>query len=214
MIITLPSVALRWVLSGPAGLETDTLVACLISAGVSVETIAAGTRYRLNGPLELLDVLAAELAPIEGFELVRELPHTETISMASTVAPSHAYRRSMTVHGVGAACSFVARAIDRRLTVSPCGVNRWAVAGRTAALIDWLAEVWAKPADEVLTVFGLTPEAVAAEDSPTSSIHVVLPPVPVEVNVTLPTRRTESDFVRDRDGEIVNVIQLETSVPQ
>lgn len=212
MIVTLPSVALRWVLSGPAGLEIDTLAASLISAGANVETIAAGTRYRLNGPLELLDVLAGELAPIEGFELVRELPPLETISMASTVAPSHAYRRSMTVHGVGAACSFVARAIDRRLTVTPCGVNRWAVAGRTAALIDWLAEVWAKPADEVLAVFGLTPEAVAAEDSPTSPIHVVLPPVPVEVNVTLPDRRTTSDFKRDADGDIVNVIQLETSV--
>jgi hypothetical protein len=210
--IMLPSIALRWVLSGPAGNGVDTLVASLIGAGVTVESIKAGERYRLAGPTETLEVLASELAAIENFDLAREMPPTETISMASTVAPSHAYRRSMTVHGVGAATGFVARAVDRHLTVTPCGVNRWSVAGRTAALVDWLAEVWSKPADEVLAVFGLTPEAVAAEDSPIPTVHVVLPPVPVQVNVTLPDRRTTSDFKRDAEGTVTTVVQLETSV--
>ena len=91
-------------------------------------------------------------------------------------------------------------------------MNRWAVAGRTAALVDWLAEVWAKPTDEVLAVFGLTPEIVAAEDSPIPTVNVVLPPVPVEVNVTLPDRRTTSEFKRDAAGTVSTVIQLETSV--
>lgn len=212
--VTLPSVAVRWVLSGPAGAHLDALVSGLIGAGVTIEPIVAGERYRIDGGTELLDVLAGELAPVEGFALVRETPPTDTINMRTTATPSHPFRRSVTVHGIGAAPSFVARAVDRRLTVTPAGASRWEVSGRTAALVDWLAAIYAKTTDEVLALFGWTPESVAAEDTATPAVDltVTLPPVPVQVNVTLPDRRTTSEIKRDAAGDLVQFIQLETSV--
>lgn len=208
--VTLPVTAQRWVLSGPAGPHLDTLAAGLIGAGVEVEPITPTTHYRLTGPAEMLEVLAGELRPAEGFDLQRETPPVGAIDMRTTLAPSHPFRRSVTVHGIGGAASFIARAVDRRLTVATIGADRWSVSGRTAALVEWMTAIYAKPADEVLALFGWTAESVAAEDSPTPTVNVTLP-TPT-INVTLPDRRTTSEIARNAAGDIRQIIQLETSV--
>ena len=201
--VALPSVAQRWRLDGPAGPHLDALVARLIGAGVTIEPIVAGTAYRLDGPALTLDVLGDELKPIEGLSLERESPPTDCINMRSDLAPAVAPRRSVTVHGV-AANSFVARAVDRRLAVTPAGASRWIVSGRTSELLAWLAEVWVKSPEEVMQVFGWTPESIAAEDAPATT-------VPVNVSVQLPDRKTTSEIARNAAGDITQVIQLETS---
>ena len=209
--IQLPAAQVRHRLSGPAGLHLDAVVAGLIGAGVTVESITGGTCYRLRGGVEMLDVLGEELRLAEGFSLAREMPPTDTINMRSTLAaPSHEFRRSVTVHGDGGreAASFVARAVDAGLTVESVGIGRWSVSARTAALVDWLAAVYIKPVEEVLTLFGWTAETVAAEDAASPAISITLPPL--QVAVTLPDRKTISTFERDADGEIVSAIQLET----
>jgi hypothetical protein len=210
--VTLPADVTRRVLTGPAGLALDTLVAGLIGSSTNVETIKPGTHYRLDGPAERLDALALEVAPLEGYSLTIEMPPTDTIAMSTTVVPSHPFVRAFTVHGIGAACSFVARAIDQNLTVTSLGINRWQVTGRSTALVDWLAEIYQKTADEVLAIYRIPAEAVAAEDSPTPTVRVELPTIPVNVIVELPDRKTVSTFDRDREGTVTTVVQLETTV--
>ena len=205
--LQLPVAELRWVLTGPAGAHVDTIVAGLIGAGVSVESIKPGTTYRLRGSTELMTVLADELAQVEGLSMAREVPPTDAISVGSTLAPSHPYRRAVTVHGPAA--SPIARAVDRRLTVSTVGINRWSVGGRTADLLPWLAATYGKPVDEVMALFGWTAESVAAEDA-APTVAVNLPPIAVAV--TLPDRKTTSDITRDAAGEITQVLQFERSV--
>lgn len=208
--IQLPATQVRHRLSGPAGLHLDAVVAGLVGAGVTVEPITGGTCYRLRGGVELLDVLGEELGKAEGFSLAREMPPTDTISMRSTLAPSHEFRRSVIVHGDGGreAVSVVARAIDRGLTVESVGIGRWSVSARTAALVDWLAAAYVKPVEEVLTLFAWTAETVAAEDAASPAISITLPPL--QVAVTLPDRKTISTFERNAEGDIVSALQLET----
>lgn len=208
--VTLPVAAPKWSLTGPAGAGTDTIVASLNGAGVDVEPIVAGTAYRLDGNAELLAVLAEELQSIEGYTLEREAPPTDRIDMRSDVAPVHAPRRSVTVHG-SRAHTFIARAIDRRLTVSPAGASRWIVSARTADLVDWLAAVWSQSTDDVMARFSWTPESVAAEDSSTPTVTVANLPA-IQVAVTLPDRKTTSEIARDAAGDIRQIVQLETSV--
>lgn len=211
--IQLPAAQVRWVLSGPAGLHLDAVVAGLIGAGVSVEPISAGTCYRLRGPTEMLDVLGDELGKVERFALRREAPPTDTIAMQSTLAPSHAARRSVTVHGDPGreAASFVARAVDRGMAVESVGVGRWSVTARTAALVDWLAAVYVKPVDEVLTLFDWDAASVAAEDAASPAVSITLPPL--QVAVSLPVRKTISTFKHDADGNVTQALQIETDVP-
>ena len=208
--VSLPVAAPKWSLTGPAGAGTDTIVAGLICAGVSVEPIVAGSAYRLDGNAELLSVLAEELQSIEGYTLEREAPPTDRVDMRSTLAPSHAPRRSVTLHG-SRAHTFIARAIDRRLTVTPAGASRWIVSARTADLVDWLAAVWSQSVDEVLAAFRWTPESVAAEDTSTPTVTVANLPA-IQVAVTLPDRKSTSEIARNAAGDITQVIQLESSV--
>lgn len=207
--ITLPAAQVRHVLTGPAGPHLDTLVAGLISAGVSVESITAGTTYRLDGSAELLDVLAAELAPVDGFSLLLEQAPADTVQMGSTVAPSHPFRRNVTIHsGTAAGASFVARAVDHRLAVESVGINRWSVTGRTSALVAWLAAIYVKTAEEVMALFNWDAASVAAEDAAHPAVSITLPPL--HVAVTLPDRKTVSTFTRNADGDITQAIALET----
>ena len=127
--VKLPATEVRFVLSGPAGRYIDLLVASLIGAGVTIEPIKAGERYRLRDTTRLLESLADALGPIEGIDLVREEAPVDKIVLTSCVAP-RIHRRSFTVHGVGPAYSMISRAVDRWLTVTSSGMNRWSTVGR------------------------------------------------------------------------------------
>lgn len=208
--LVLPSAAPRYRLEGRPGAALDLLVAGLIGAGVAVESITPGESYRLDGSRDLLDALAGELAPFEsdGYRLTIEQAPTDAINLRTTAAPTHPFRRSVSVHGIGGAHSIVARAVDRDLTVSAAGVNRWNVAGRTTALAAWLGAALGKTTDDVHALLGLTPEIVAAEDSPAPAISVTLPPLTVRV-VELPDRKTTTEIQRDAQGEIVRTVHTE-----
>lgn len=196
---TMPCAAVRWVLTGEDVATVDVVAASLIGAGVAVEPIKPGSSYRLAGPYELLDVLAAELAPT-GMRLEIERPPAEpSVTMATTVAPVAA-RRSVTVHGLAGA-GYVMRAVDRGLHVSPAGASRWAVSGRTGALVAWLAAVWQRTEADAGQRIGIAAETVAREDA-------AAPAVVVE----LPTRQTVTEITRDHEGDIRAVVQLERTV--
>lgn len=210
--IALPVVALRWRLNGPAGLHLDAVVAALVSAGVQVEAITPATAYRLKGNTELLDVLGEELGKVEGFELKREMPPVDTVQMRSTLTNPHPFRRSVTVHGDGgrSAASFVARAVDMGLAVLPVGVGHWTVSARTADLVRWLAAIYVKTHDEVLTLFNWSSESIAAEDAAVPVVTVTLPTT-LDVDVrSMPARKSVSTVTRDAEGEISNVVQIES----
>jgi hypothetical protein len=212
MIVTLPAAKVLYRLDGAAGPALDTVAAGLAQAGVLVSCIAPGTAYRCDGPRELLDVLAGELAGVDnGITLAIELPPTDVIRMSTSRAPSTPPARSFIVHGAAETPSYVTRAIDRGLTVSTCGIGRYSVTGSTAALVEWQAAIYQKTVDETLVLFGWSAESVAAEDNPTGpAINVNVPPV--AVTVALPERKTTSEITRDRDGNIRQIIQLEKSV--
>ena len=197
--LTLPSVAPRWKLTGVAGHHTDSLLALLIGAGLEAKCITAGTAYRLNGPAPLLQAVADELQPYEaeGFRLEPEQPPRDpVVSLSSMVAPTPAYRRSIIVHGSANARAVVARAVDRSLVVTPAGVGRWAVTGRTSALVEWLAATCGQTRAEILAAHGWDDASVAAEDSPVS---------PLKVAVELPTRRVETTYMgRDAEGYLLS----------
>jgi hypothetical protein len=206
--ITLPVAAVRYRLDGPAGPCIDGVVAALIGAGITVHAITPGTAYRLdptaqpNG-LTVLDDLAEQMQSVEGYGLAVERGPSDVTYTTGYVAPAFKPRRTITVHGANpTARGFVARAVDRGLSVSTMGLNRWAVTGQSAALVAWLCQVWAKSQDEVLVVLSLTPEQLAAEDRP-----------PASIAVALPDRRTETEVVsRDDSGNIDRVVHLETTV--
>lgn len=199
--VQMPAAAVRWALSGPPGPTADALIALLIGAGADVESITAGTAYRVDGRESVLSTLADELEKLEGFTLAVERAPEDAVSVSSALAPAE-FRRSVTVHGIGAAFGMVARAVDRGLQVRTVGVNRWRVAGRTADLLAWLVDVvHRKPLADVLALHGWTAEAVAAEDAPPT------------VRVDLPQRRVETDFIeRDADGNLKRVVQTERTV--
>lgn len=197
--VLLPAAAVRWRLDGPPGPGTDTLVASLIGAGVNVEPITAGAAYRLEGSHVTLQALSEELAGIEGYSLgLEQAPASGAVSLSTERTPPFPFVRTVTLHGPAA--SWVARAVDARLQVSTVGLSRWSVAGRTAALVEWLAAEWSKSADEVCTALGIPPESVAAEDSP-----------PATVSVALPTRKTVSEITRNEAGGIVSISQIEST---
>lgn len=199
--VQMPAAAVRWALTGPAGPTMDTLVAALIGAGVDVECISPGTAYRIDGREAVLSTLADELGKLEGFALAIERAPDDVVRVSSALAPAE-FRRSVVVHGLGAAFGMVARAVDRGLQVRTVGVNRWRVAGRTADLLAWLVDVvHQRPLTEVLALHGWTAEAVAAEDAPPT------------VRVDLPQRRVETEFIeRDAEGNLTRVVQTERTV--
>lgn len=201
--LTLPAAATRWRLDGPTGPHLDLLVAGLVGAGCTVETLVAGKAYRVDGAEALLSVLAVELANAEGFTLAIEQPPADVVALSTSAAPLHAPRRAVVVHGSGTnAAAWVRSAIDRGLGVQTVGVQRWSVTGRGEALVGWLSAAWGRPVPDVMKALGVTAEELAAEDAP---------PAPV-VNVNLPDRRIESTITRDRDGNIVDVVQKEVTL--
>jgi len=201
--ISSKSAAVRYLLKGPADSRTDALVATLVNAGAGVEVVTLGTAYRVNPRCVNLAPLIESLSKYEGYSLDVEPAPTDVTVLGSTVEPARAYRRTFTVHGANAtAFSAVARAVDRHLVVTPIGVNRWAVTGRTAELIQWAAVVNGKPASEVLRLHGITPAMVKAEDEPVHPISVV----------SLPARQTVTEVTRDQTGDIRETIQRETDL--
>jgi hypothetical protein len=197
------AVAVRYLLKGPADHRTDTLVATLVNAGAGIEVVTPGTAYRVSSGRANLAPLIESLAKCEGYSLDVEPAPTDVTILGSTVAPARAYRRTFTVHGANAATfSAVARAVDRRLVVTPVGVNRWAVTASTSDLIQWAAVVHGKAASEVMKLHGITPAMVKAEDEPVHPISVV----------SLPARQTVTEVSRDHVGDIRETIQRESDL--
>lgn len=198
--ITAPSVAERWLLSGPAGLELDTFVVLLLNAGVSVEFVAAGT-YRLDGPPDLVYAFKAEVGKV-GLSITQEQPPAGLVSLTATVTPPGNFARSTIVHTTVHAV--VARAVDHRLKVAPVGIGRFAVTGLTSRQMAWLVEALGKSIDEVLTLFETSPADVQREDALAQS--------QVAVNVVLPTRKSETTVTeRNAEGAIVKTETIEVT---
>ena len=178
------------------------LVALLAGAGCVVECIAPTTAYRITGPDALLGALAASLAGFEGFALRTEEAPTDRIDVRSIVAPARPYRRTSTVHGP--AFAIVRSAVDAGLTVVAAGKLRWFVTGPGAAQAVWLAEAQGLTAVDVLRQWGVTAEALAAEDAPAPVVHV-----------SLPARRVETVAMdRDAEGLLTRVVQVEKDTLQ
>ena len=80
------------------------------------------------------------------------------------------------------------------------------VSAPSSALVQWLAGSLNKPTADVLTMFHWSVESVELEDTTSTP--------PIEVNVlSLPERHITSKITRDADGDITQVIQLETNAP-
>lgn len=198
---TLPGAEARWILEGPAGYMLDALVAGLIGAGAVAECVTPTTRYRLRGPAKTLGTLAdklAELAP--EYSLTVEQAPANVVRLTSHLAPRAPYRRSVVVHGAKEASTYVVRALDRKLLASTCGHQRWTVTGRTDALALWIANVYGTTQAAAFAMFGLTPEAAAAEDADAPVVQVVLP-----------DRRITTEIGRNQQGDIVTVVQREVT---
>ena len=78
------------------------------------------------------------------------------------------------------------------------------MAGRTSALVEWLAATCGQTRAEILAAHGWDDASIAAEDSPVP---------PFRVAVELPTRRVETTYMgRDAEGNLTRVEQRETTV--
>lgn len=109
-------------------------------------------------------------------------------------------RRKVHIAGRGEAFGFVTRAVHSGLRVTFDGSLRWAVAGRTSTLMNWLAtHVHRTKLADTLAAGRLTPEMVAAEDADAPTVKVVLPD----------RRTTTTEVQRDGDGLISGVVQVE-----
>lgn len=197
---------LCWELTATPGAALDSFLATAAMAGILVEPISPNARYRLIGDYRLLEGLAAQLAEhIEAWSLAIEQAPTDTIRFTSKLAPASPYRRTVFVHGVGDAFRQLRLAIDACLEVSTVGLCRWAITGKTAALVAWCAQAWGRSIPEMLTLWQLTPADVEAEDAPLG--------VTVPVTITLPdTRTTTTAIVRNPAGDIVRVDQKTVDV--
>jgi hypothetical protein len=193
----------RYVLSGPPGLLLDEALAFSIEVGMQAARIAEGS-YRLSGEK---DEFASVCGWIEHFNLTDvtcavELP-PDDLTVGFKVAPHRPSLRSAFVHG-GRYSAMVRSAVDAGLSVTSAGVQRFEIRGGTMAQASWLAAGMGVTLDEALTKMSLTRESAAAEDTAAPE----LPPI----NIILPPRETTSDIVRDRQGLITKVTQLEKSV--
>lgn len=206
MNITMPAAQVCWLLIVTSGPESDALIACCVGAGLAVEPIApAHGRYRLQGPALTLQALAEEVAHVAGWSLAVEQAPADSIQLTGALAPAAPHRRTTMVHGIGDAFRMVRAAVDRRLSVVPVGLNRWAVSGSTASQIAWLTEAQRLSVADVLSAWNLTPESAAAEDA---GLQVS---VPITVNIAMPARRTETTAIeRDAAGNIARVEQVES----
>jgi hypothetical protein len=220
----LTAVQRQWVISGEPSEHLDYEVALLVNRGLQVECVQPGKRYRFAGPLEVCDALVTPEDKREGAQMLieYEVPPVAHTDISSTVAPVRPYRRTITVHGAQAsALSSVVRAIDRGLAVAPAGNLRFAVTGRTADLMAWLAAaVHDKPLAEVMALHRITPEMVAEEDGIVSTgpltvnVATMPEPGPLTVHVaSLPERRTRQEVTRDSQGEVVSVTSIEGDAP-
>lgn len=205
--ITVTPACQTWALEGPACLHLDQILACAVMAGCTAESIAPGTRYRLTGDDAWLTLFADEVGKLAdaSVTLAHEVPPAG-ITLSTRVEPDRAYRRTLTVNGLGA--EMVARAIDRGLRVTCAGANRWAVTGASSALAAWVGS-------DLAERLGMTAAAIAAEDAGLSVSVTVEAPV---VNVTdlaitsMPDRKTTITVDRGLDGEIISATHVERDV--
>lgn len=198
--ILMPPAAVRWELSGPAGIHVDEIVSLAIGSGCTVEPIEAGTRYRLAGDPVLLAALAEQVAKVDGFALALEAPPKDVIRVTGKVRPARDYRRVTYVHGP--AFAMVARAVDAHLDVGTVGVLRWSVTGPSSVQSQWLADAKGVSVADALALWQVTPEQIALEDASLS--------VSVPIRIELPARRTTTQsIVRNPDGDIVRVDSIE-----
>jgi hypothetical protein len=195
-----------YILSGPAGPELDRLVATAVPLHLEVSPTGDG-RYRLAGA-------SATIIPYAAWISERCAPHVCEIERPSGVvfnlrraAPLRAARRIEVVGDAGA-YEHVRRAIDHGLEVTP-GMNVWrfSVTGKTSALVRWAAACLKVDAAEAMRRLALDQATIDREDA------IADDPATVRVEVALPTRRTTTDITRSATGDIVNVVQRETSEP-
>lgn len=176
-VISMPHAEVRYELRGIPGPALDLLVARSVGAGLHVEPIEAGARYRLNGDRGLMAALADEVAKVEGYSMAIETPDPNDLNLSNTgAAPRAGYARTTYVQGSHtSAVGLVVRAIDAGLSVGPAGHFRYAVTGPTATQMQVLAEAQGVTLDEVLALWHLTPQQVAAEDAATAlPVHLTV----------------------------------------
>lgn len=199
-----PLKPLSWELKGPPGPMLDMLLAAASQAGWEIEPIACGVgQYRLVGNYYELQAFAKSIEEqvstvYVGFSLAIELPPDGVVRHTSKPAPASPSGRTMYLHGTGDAFRQLRLAIDANLQVTAVGVSRWAITGRTSALMAWAADAWCKSVDEMLTLFNLTPADVEPEDAAAGKT--------AHITVTLPeTRTTTTNISRNAAGDIVRV---------
>lgn len=189
-----------WELKALPGPELDVFLSFVSLGGIQIEPISPSqSRYRLTGDKSILEGFAAYVEKThEGWSLAIEQPPGLATEYSAKVAPSSPYRRTIYLHGMVEGARHLRMAIDASLQVTPVGIFRWAVTGRTAALMAWMAEAFGESVDAMLARWSLTPANVAAEDAAAS--------VTVPVRITLPdTRTTTTAIVRNAAGDIVRV---------
>lgn len=202
--LVIPPAARRWELTGPAGYYLDILLAQIIAGGGGAEALNPGTRYRIDGPAELLTPLCEEVAKVDGFTLAEEYPAPGSLTLAGTIATARSFKRSTAVHGTTAqAFHMVARAVDHRLDVETVGHYRWSVTGPSSTQMQWLADSQGMTLDDVLSQWQTTRAAIAAEDA----AQVV--PLRLVVSMAAGERKT-GDIVRNQAGDIVKMTTIET----
>lgn len=200
-----------WELKASPGPHVGGMLATASVAGVQIEPISsAESRYRFTGDDNIIKGLASTIEKnadgyFDGWSLAAELPPPGGVTHYSArVAPASPYRRTIYLHGVGEAFRHLKLAIDSHLQISSVGMFRWAVTGRTAALMAWMAEAFGESVDVMLKRWNLTPADVAAEDAPTGFTAAVSVPV----TVRLPELRSTTTAIRrNAAGEIVEVNQ-------
>ncbi|CAM5795684.1 hypothetical protein [Rhizobacter fulvus] len=203
MTFTYQSSAKRYLLSGPEGDSLDEALAFTIDVGMQAERIAEGA-YRLSGDDRKFSSVCEWIEYFKQTDVacaVEARPANLTVGFK--VAAPRPSLRSAFVHG-GKYSSVVRRAVDMGLSVTSAGIQRFEIRGSSMTQAHWLAAAMGKTLDEALKEMSLTRESAAAEDTAAAE----LPPI----SIHLPPRETTSDIVRDRQGLITKVTQLERSV--
>lgn len=205
----LPPARVRHVLRGPVGDATDAAVCALLNSGLTVERVKPGTTYRVDGNADLIAIAAGTLDDSEnrgaGVSLIRERPTADPVTLLPLIAPTSALRRTTIVDGAGCA-PYVARALDRGLTVAAVGDMRFAVTGPSRVQLEWIAaDVFRCSWAEALERMNTTEAALATEELP------MVPPV----LVTLPPRVSKTTVTYDEEtGQIATSETVETDLPQ
>lgn len=204
----LPPARVRHVLRGPVGDATDAAVCALLNAGLTVERVKSGTTYRIEGDAEIIATAVRTLDDGAnrgaGVSLIRERPG-DPVTLLPLIAPASALRRTTIVDGAGSA-PYVARALDRGLSVAAVGDGRFAVTGPSRVQLEWIAaDVFRCSWAEALERMNTTEAALAAEELP------MVPPV----LVTLPPRVSKTTVTYDQEtGQIAASETVEKDLPQ